>query len=187
MVPPRTSRTALLSLLGVLALAGTAAAQNLESAQQLSPVFRAGVSFLIDLVVGGILVAAAPAYTRDAIAEIRDDPGGSFLWGLGIGIGGLIVLVLLAITIIGLLVAIPGFLAFILLGIVGGALATVLLGSLVTGTASGGSPPLGVSVAVGALIAAVLSLVPIIGGVILFVVDTLGLGVVGRNLIRSWV
>ncbi|POG57134.1 hypothetical protein [Haloferax marisrubri] len=185
MVPPRT-RTALLSLLGVLALAGTAAAQNFESAQQLSPVFRAGVSFLVDLVVGGILVAAAPAYTRDAIAEIRDDPGGSFLWGLGVGIGGLIVLVLLAITIIGLLVAIPGFLAFILLGIVGGAVSTVLLGSLVTGTASSGPPPLGVSVAVGALIAAVLSLVPILGGVILFVVDTLGLGVIGRNLIRSW-
>ncbi|MFK8213158.1 hypothetical protein [Haloferax volcanii] len=186
MVPPRT-RTALLSLLGVLALAGTAAAQNFESAPQLSPVFRAGGSFLIDLVVGGILVAAAPGYTRDAIAEIRNDPGGSFLWGLGVGIGGLIVLVLLAITIIGLLVAIPGFLAFILLSIVGGAVSTVFLGSLVTGTASGGSPPLGVSVAVGALVAAVLSLVPILGSVILFVVDMLGLGVVGRNLIRSWV
>ncbi|MBC9986372.1 hypothetical protein E4P24_08285 [Haloferax sp. AS1] len=123
MVPPRT-RTALLSLLGVLALAGTAAAQNFDSAPQLSPVFRAGGSFLIDLVVGGILVAVAPAYTRDAIAEIRDDPGGS--------------------------------------------------------------PPLGVSVAVGALVAAILSLVPILGSVILFVVDMLGLGVVGRNLVRSW-
>lgn len=87
MVPPRTSQTALLSLLGVLALAGTAAAQNFESAPQLSPMFRAGGSFLIDLVVGGILVAAAPSYTRDAIAEIRDDPDGSFLWGLGVSIG----------------------------------------------------------------------------------------------------
>ncbi|WP_424008850.1 hypothetical protein [Haloferax denitrificans] len=185
MVPPRT-RTALLSLLGVLALAGTAAAQNFESAPQISPVFRAGGSFLIDLVVGGILVAAAPAYTRDAIAEIRDDPGGSFLWGLGVGIGGVIVLVLLAITIIGLLVAIPGFLALVLLSIVGGAVSTVLLGSLVTGVASGGSPSLGVSLVVGALVAAVLSLVPILGSVILFVVDMLGLGVVGRNLYRAW-
>ncbi|MFK5602423.1 MULTISPECIES: hypothetical protein [unclassified Haloferax] len=185
MVPPRT-RTTLLSLLSVLALAGTAAAQNFDSAPQLSPVFRAGGSFLIDLVVGGILVAVAPAYTRDAIAEIRDDPGGSFLWGLGVSIGGVIVLVLLAITIIGLLVAIPGFLALVLLSIVGGAVSTVFLGSLVTGTASGGSPPLGVSVAVGALVAAILSLVPILGSVILFVVDMLGLGVVGRNLVRSW-
>ncbi|EMA01229.1 hypothetical protein [Haloferax denitrificans] len=185
MVPPRT-RTALLSLLGVLALAGTAAAQNFESAPQISPVFRAGGSFLIDLVVGGILVAAAPAYTRDAIAEIRDDPGGSFLWGLGVGIGGVIVLVLLAITIIGLLVAIPGFLALVLLSIVGGAVSTVLLGSLVTGVASGGSPSLGVSLVVGALVAAVLSLVPVLGGVVLFVVDMLGLGVVGRNLYRAW-
>lgn len=95
-------------------------------------------------------------------------------------------LVLLAITIIGLLVAIPGFLALVLLSIVGGAVSTVFLGSLVTGTASGGSPPLGVSVAVGALVAAILSLVPILGSVILFVVDMLGLGVVGRNLVRSW-
>lgn len=186
MVPSRKIVATCLGFVCALALAGIASAQNVESAQQLSPALRASLNFGIDIVVGGILVSAVPAYTRDALTEIRRDPGGSFLWGLLVGVGGLVALVVLAITIIGLLVAVPGLIAFFVLGIVGGAIATVFIGSAVTRPLTGDRPSLAISLVVGALVAALLSVVPLVGGIVLFVVDTLGLGVVGRNLYRSW-
>ncbi|KTG30761.1 hypothetical protein [Haloferax profundi] len=189
MVPLRKPLAASLGLVSLLAFAGVTSAQTVETTQQFSPVFRGLTTFFVDIVVGGILVAALPAYTRDSISEIRDDPGGSFLWGLLVGIGGLVALVVLAITIIGLLVAIPGFVAFFVVALVGGAVATVFLGSTVTRVLSGRSqsrPSLGIALVVGAFVAAVLSVVPLVGGLVLFVVDTLGLGVVGRTLYRSY-
>ncbi|WP_416839811.1 hypothetical protein [Haloferax sp. DFSO52] len=182
----RKSLSASLGLLGLVALAGVASAQSYESASQISPIFRAGLSFAIDILVGGVLVAALPTYTRETLAEIRDDPGGSFLWGLLVGIGGLIALIVLAITVIGLIVAIPGFLLFIVLSVAGGAIATVFLGSTVTRLLSDSRQSLGLSLVIGALIAATFSVIPLIGGLVLFVVDTIGLGVVGRNVYRSW-
>ncbi|UVE49868.1 hypothetical protein KU306_13235 [Haloferax larsenii] len=186
MVPPRKSTSIGLTLLGVLALAGVASAQPVESTPQFSPTIQAAGSFIFNLVVGGLLVAAAPKFTRNLIDEIRSDPGESFIWGLLVGIGGLIVLVILAITIIGLLVAIPGFLAFFVLAIVAGGIATVFIGSLVVGMTSSESPSLGLSLVVGALITGVLSAIPFLGGLVLFIANTLGLGVLGRNIYESW-
>ncbi|WP_411968620.1 hypothetical protein [Haloferax sp. YSSS75] len=185
MVSPRRPLFATLGLLCVLAFAGVASAQNVDTARQLSPALRASVGFVVDVVVGGILVAALPSYTRDALDRIWRKPGESFLWGLLVGIGGLIALVVLALTVIGLLVAIPGFFAFILLAVVGGALATVFIGHSLVGRFGSGSPPLGVSLVVGALVAAVLSVVPLVGGLVLFVVDTLGLGILGKDLYET--
>ena len=182
MVSPRRPLSATLGLLCVLALAGVASAQNADAARHLSPALRASVSFAVDLVVGGILVATLPAYTNDALDRIWRNPGESFLWGLLVGIGGLVALVVLALTVIGLLVAIPGFVVFVLLAIAGGALATVFIGRSIVGRLGSGSPTLGVSLVVGAFVAAILSVVPIVGGLVLFVVDTLGFGILGRDL-----
>ncbi|KAB1196163.1 MULTISPECIES: hypothetical protein [Haloferax] len=186
MVPSRKSLTAGFGLLSLLVLAGVASAQPSESVAQASPAIRASMSFVVNLVVGGILIAVLPAYTRNALGEIRDDPGGSFIWGLGIGIGGLIAIIVLAITIIGLVVAIPGILLFVALSAAGSAVATVFLGSTVARLLSNSRPPLSLSLVIGALVTAAFSVVPLVGGLILFVVETVGLGVVGRDLYRSW-
>lgn len=185
MVSPRRPLAATLGLLCVLAFAGVTSAQNADAARQLSPALRASVSFVVDLVVGGILVVAVPAYTNDALDRIWRKPGESFLWGLLVGIGGLVALVVLAITVIGLLVAIPGLVVFFLLAIAGGALATVFIGHAIVGRLGSGSPSLGISLVVGAFVAAILSVVPIVGGLVLFVVDTLGLGVLGKDLYET--
>lgn len=182
MVPSRTPLLATVGFACVLAFAGVASAQNADAVRQLSPALRATVGFVVDVVAGGVLVAALPSYTRDALDRIRRTPGESFLWGLLVGIGGLVALVVLAITVIGLLIAIPGFVVFFLLAIAGGALATVFLGHVVVGRLGSNRPSLGVSLLVGAVVAAILSVVPLVGGLVLFVVDTLGLGVVGKDL-----
>lgn len=182
MVSLRKSLAPTLGLLCLVAFTGVASAQNADSVRQLSPALRASVSFAVDLVVGGILVASVPGYTRDALDRIWRKPGESFLWGLLVGIGGLVALVVLAITVVGLLVAIPGLVVFVLLGVGGGAIATVFIGHSIVGRLGGTSSSLGVSLVVGAAIAAVLSVVPVVGGLVLFVVDTLGLGILGKDL-----
>ncbi len=63
-----------------------------------------------NFVAGGLLVALAPKFARERVRAIRDDPGSAFVWGLLTGIGVPILLALAAVTIIGLLIAIPGYL-----------------------------------------------------------------------------
>ncbi|MFC7203456.1 hypothetical protein ACFQJC_08025 [Haloferax namakaokahaiae] len=191
MVPSRSTAIAGLGLASLLAFVGVASAQSVpagsvETASQLSPTIRGAATFIVDLVVGGILVAAAPRYTRNSIANIRDNPGESLVWGLGLGIGGAIVIFILAITVIGLIVAIPAGIALAILGIVGGAVATVLLGSVLGEVATSGELSLALALVVGAFVAAVLSVIPILGGLVMFVVDSLGLGIVGKQLYTSW-
>ncbi|WP_410764506.1 hypothetical protein [Haloferax sp. DFSO60] len=191
MVPSRSATIAGLGLASVLAFVGVASAQSVpmgsvETASQLSPTIRAAITFIVDLVVGGILVAVAPRYTENSIAKIRDDPGGSFIWGLGIGIGGALLILALFLTVIGIIVAIPLGLALVILGVVGGAIATVLLGSILANPVSDRMPSLGLSLVIGALAAAILSVIPVVGALVMFIVDTIGLGIVSRELYRSW-
>ncbi|AHZ21227.1 hypothetical protein E6P09_11605 [Haloferax mediterranei ATCC 33500] len=186
MVPPRKSLPTLLSLLGVLALAGTAAAQNFGSTPEISPMARAGVNFAINLVVGGILVAAAPEYTRGSIAEVRSAPGRSIAWGFGILVAVVIGIIASSlIPLLGILLVLLESLAFVILIVVGSAVATVLFGSIVVTPVTGRSPSLGVALVVGAVGTAFLSIIPVFGALVLFIVNLLGLGVVSRNAYLS--
>jgi hypothetical protein len=191
MVPSRRATIAGVGLASVLAFVGVASAQSVptgsvDAASRLSPTIRAAITFLTDLVVGGILVAAAPRYTRTSIDKIRNEPGESFIWGLGLGIGGTIAIIILAITIIGLIVAIPAGIVLVILGVVGGAVSTVFLGTILGEKVTGGTLSLAVALAIGAFTAAVLSVIPILGGLVMFVVDSFGLGIVGKQLYTSW-
>lgn len=64
-------------------------------------------TFLTTLVVGAILVALAPDYTRRLMADVRDDPVGSFVYGVVLLVVLVVLTVLLAITLIGIVLAIP--------------------------------------------------------------------------------
>ncbi|WP_256300119.1 hypothetical protein [Haloarchaeobius salinus] len=67
----------------------------------------AGSAFLTTLVVGAIMIALAPDYTRRKMETVREDVVGSFVYGLVLLLALVVVTVLLAVTIIGIVLAIP--------------------------------------------------------------------------------
>jgi hypothetical protein len=175
----------LASAVAVCALAGIATAQPEMSSDiglGVRVASRFGVVLVINLLLGGGLLLLAPEYARRMVAEIRDDAGTAFLWGLLVGIALPIALVLIAITIIGLLITIPGLIALFFLGLVGNAVTICWLGTLLTGH----DTPDGAAVGVGALGLALVGAVPVLGNLVTTLVGFFGLGVVGRDLYASW-
>jgi len=173
------------SVAAACSLAGVAVAQP-EVGSELGLATRIGLRFavvlVINLVLGGALLALAPEYARRMVASIRDDAGTAFLWGLLAGIAVPIALVLIAITIIGLLVTIPGLIALFLVGLVGNAVTICWVGTLLTGR----DDPDGMAVGVGAAVLAIVGAIPILGNLVTTLVSFFGLGVVGRDLYTSW-
>lgn len=168
----------------LLALQGLAVAQSSGPAFEPGLGTRVATGFVISLVVylllGGALAAFAPRYADETVREIEDDPGGAFLWGLIAGIAVPIALLVLAVTIIGLVVAIPGFVLLVLVGIVGNAVTVAWVG-----TALSDGELDGTAVGIGALVLAVLAAIPVVGNLLTTVVGFFGLGVVSRRLYES--
>jgi MFS family permease len=140
-------------------------------------------AFLGQLLLGGLAVLLGPKYVRKRISDIRDRPGEAFLWGLIVTIPIPIVLVLIAITIIGLVVTIPGLILVAVVGLVGNAVSIVWIGSLLTATNDrvGGKEAL-----LGAVVLAVPAAIPVLGNFVTSIVGLFGTGVVGKTLYESW-
>ncbi|QLH76278.1 hypothetical protein HZS55_02705 [Halosimplex rubrum] len=64
-------------------------------------------TFLTTLIVGAILVAIAPAFLEDRMAAVLDDPVGSFVYGVLVLIFLALAILVLFVTIIGVVVALP--------------------------------------------------------------------------------
>lgn len=169
----------------VCALAGVATAQP-ETGSDIGlgahVAVRFGVVLIVNLLLGGGLFVLAPEYARRMVAEIRDDAGAAFLWGLLVGVALPVALVLIAITIIGLVITIPGLIALFFVGLVGNAVTICWLGTLLTGH----DGPDGAAVGVGALVLALVGAVPVLGNLVTTFVGFFGLGVVGHDLYTSW-
>lgn len=175
------------ALLAVLSLPGVAAAAQPGSGGGPGLWSGIGIRFvaglLLNLVLGGALIAFASRYARERVDEVNRRPGATFVWGLAVGLGGAVLVVALAITVIGLLVAIPGAIGLVVVGLVGNAVTVVWLGDLVV--RDEGDPGVA-AVAVGALLLAALGAVPVLGNPLTTLAGTFGLGAVGRELVRSW-
>ncbi|QZP38389.1 hypothetical protein [Halobaculum magnesiiphilum] len=171
--------------LAALAFVGVAAAQYSDPRASLDLTTRIGVQFavgfVINLLLGGALVALSPGYADDKLDQFSSDPGETIVWGLIVGIGVPIVLVILAFTIIGLVITIPGILILAGVGIVGSAVMVVVVGDVVTDGGAGGT-----TVLVGALVLALLTAIPFVGGLINWLVGLPGIGMVGHDLYRGW-
>lgn len=166
-----------------LALVGTAATQSPNAAPELGIGVRFAVVLVVNLVLAGALVALGPRYATKTVSDLREDPGGAFVWGLAVGVGGPILLAILAITIIGLVVAIPGAVALGILGIVGSAVTVVWIGDLLVG---GQGAVGGKAAVVGALALSVPESVPILGSLVTAVLGFFGLGVVSAGVYGAW-
>lgn len=186
--PAVVAAIAVTATLAVIAVAGVATAQpgatdprsSLDLGTRLA--VNVGAGFVVNLLLGGALVALGPEYAAKKFDEFRDDAGETVVWGLIVGIGVPIALAVLAITIIGLVVAIPGVFVLAAVGIVGSAVMVGIIGSFLTH----GDDPDGTAVLVGALVLAIATAIPVLGGLINWLVTLPGVGMVGHDLYRSW-
>jgi len=121
----------------VLALACTAtvaAAQPGAGLDQpnFSPLVRAIGGFVFTLLVGGVTLALAPGYVDRVVRQVSEETFGSFLRGVGVMALVIGLAVILAMTVVGIVVAIPLLLVFAVLAIVGNALGYLSLLSAVS-------------------------------------------------------
>ncbi|MDZ7701007.1 MAG: hypothetical protein U5J98_02455 [Halobacteriales archaeon] len=131
----------------------------------------------MSFVLGAILLLAFPARTDGIRDRVRDDPLTSALYGLVVLVGVPILLVFVAITIIGIPLAVIGALLFALAAWVGSVIGRYAVGGWLLGYV--GAENRWAALLVGMLAVGLVGLVPVLGGLVEFVVLLLGLGALG--------
>lgn len=148
--------------------------QQYNQYQEIDPMTSAIGSFVLTLVVGAILLAVAPGYVERLGEDINAEPLANFGWGILVLIGVIVVSVVLFITVVGAILAIPLLLAFVIAAIVGQVLAYIaVLGRWVDDEWQ--------ALGAGAVVAGALNLIPGIGGLIGFVIGSIGIGAIVRD------
>ena len=174
---------AVVGLVGLACLADPAAAQSIPDTPR-RPVFGPAVSFVaglaVNLVLGALVVGVAPDYSRAIVGRIRSEPVESFFFGIAVLIATVVAAIVLAITIIGLVVLVPGAFVLAIVGVVANVLATVTVGAVATGWTEDSS--LWTSVAVGAAVVALLTAIPLVNGLANFVLGSLGMGAIAARI-----
>lgn len=126
------------------------------------------------LVIGGLLILLAPEYTETVTDRSLREPGTAFLWGLGLTFAVIVGSLVLALTVVGLLIAVPLLLAFSLYALVASEVGFLAAGRLV-------SDDWGTAFPVALIVAAVAGGVPLLGGLIAFVLSCIGIGAVAME------
>lgn len=171
--PIQSSRTvAVAVLLGVVVYTAPALAQQPGPGPG-SEIGLLGVSLLVQavfgalitLTVGGGWILLAEEYTERTTDRVLEQPGRTFLYGLAIAIATFVLAVLLVITIVGVVVAIPLFVALVVIA---------ELGYLAVGRAvvDDWLAVLGVAVVAAAFAGGV----PVLGGLVGFVLSCMAYG-----------
>jgi len=135
-------------------------------------------TFLTTLLVGAVLVALAPEYTRRKMDAVREDPVGSFVYGLVSLVGLAAAILLLFFTLIGIPLVIVLFLVALVLWSVGAAIAFLAIASQFVDPEDGWLVPL----LLAAGINGGLTLTGV-GGVVGFVVGAAGFGAILRDFL----
>lgn len=158
-------------------------AQSVSQPAGLSPGLAAVARFVGGvigaLIAAGLTLLVAPEFARRRVDDLRADPAVGLVWGLVAGVAVPVVLVLIAATGVGLVVAVPLFLVVFVHAVAGSGVAVLWVGSfLVDGDT-------GRRVAAGTVSLAVLAAIPLLGGLLTTLVSTCGLGVVARATCES--
>lgn len=134
-------------------------------------------TFVGTLIIGALLLALAPDFTERIIDTIEDEPVTSFLWGLGIFVALVAIVIVLFITLIGIFIAVPLIIVMIFVSLFGGALVFINIGERLLEAADVETSHWG-HLVVGALVATVLAAIPFIGGLANFVINSVGVGAI---------
>lgn len=137
-------------------------------------------SFLVNLVLGAVLLTALPRFSASVADRVASAPLRSGLVGLGVIVGVPILLVLLLITVVGIPLSLAGMVAFALLTWIAVVYGRFAIGTWLLSLAGAGNR--WVALVLGLLIGAILSLVPIVGGLLNAIIFLLGLGAISLVL-----
>nr|WP_321575765.1 hypothetical protein [Halosolutus amylolyticus] len=105
-------------------------------------------AFLTTLAVGAIMVAVAPDYVDRMTTTVLEEPLGSFLYGFLSLLAVLFLAVVLSITIVGILVALPLLLVAYVVWAIGSVVAYLAIGERLVGRDDGRLKPLLVGAAI---------------------------------------
>lgn len=147
--------------------------------------FDLGLSLFADFVLttavlalfGAIVLWLAPTFTDDGVEYLHAEPVEALLYGLVALVITTVTAFVFAITIVGLLVVIPGLIVLALLGVGATTVAVIALGSWLQQTVGGAQATgYGVPLLVGAVVWAAVELVPVAGDLFVFALSTMGYG-----------
>lgn len=163
---------------GIVALSGVASAQDPvnNSVTDVPPLWRAVANFVLTLLLGAALVGWGYNYVARITGRIREEPGASFAWGLGLlvvaAVGGAILAVLGGI--LGSLIFVAIVLGLLVVAVVGTIMAYLtLFGAVVENQ--------WVALGLTAITSAVVSFVPVVGPIVGFVTTSVGVGAIARD------
>lgn len=131
-------------------------------------------AFVLNLLIGALLLGLFPRFSEGVAERVQHSPLRTGLIGLGAVVGTPILLVALLLTVIGIPIAIVGLLAFALLTWIGLIYGRFAVGAWLLSLVEVDNSWL--ALVVGLVIGAILSFVPVVGGIINAVIFLLGLG-----------
>jgi len=144
---------------------------------------RAIGAFLGTLVVGGLLLVFLEDAFERVVGVVETEPVSSFFWGLGFLIALVVVVVVLVVTIVGILIAVPLVIVALLVDFAGSAAVYVSVGSRIAEAADWKASRWG-HLLVGAVVAGLVAALPVVGGLVSFVVGGIGVGAIARDWYR---
>ncbi len=129
------------------------------------------------LILGLLLLALVPAAASTVETRVRDSPIPAFAIGLAALIAAVILGLILFVTVVGIPIAVLGWL-FVIAGVMlAGLVVSLALGRLILGKTSLGDNRYALFI-VGFVILNILYLIPFLGGLVRFVVVCLGFGAI---------
>lgn len=137
---------------------------------------------VVSVVIAALLIHLGTGFTRSTEQYVRTEPVESGLIGFGLSIGVLVASFVLILTLIGALVGVPLFFAYLIVFLAGQVIAQIAIGHLVLREVGGGaeSPPsiktLWIAFVVGTVAVFVLTFVPYVGTLVNLAVGSLGVG-----------
>ena len=140
--------------------------------------------FVGDLLLGAVLLRVAPRFADSAVDTIRAEPVSTGAVGLAAVLGTLVAVALLAVTIVGLPIAVGLLLSFLLFVWIARIYGQYAVGSLALSRTGYGNRYF--ALVVGVVGVTVLGIVPYLGTVVGIVVLGLGAGIVALGLRSLW-
>lgn len=138
-------------------------------------------AFILNLLLGVLLLGLFPKFSDRVATRVETDPAKTGLVGFGVLLGIPILLILVAITVIGIPLSIIGVLAFLVFSWIGLVYGRFAIGSWLLSYADVDNK--WAALAVGLLLAVFLGQIPIIGGLLNFIIFLLGLGALVIGLV----
>lgn len=161
--------------------------EDLGTDQQLPAIPGAYVSayfFLVNLLVGLLLLAVFPSFSRGLVDRTTDRPGITGLVGFGAFVGIPIALVLVAITVVGFPLSVAGFFVWVLGIWIGSIYGRYLVGAWLLEQVDRENRWL--ALVVGVIVVAVAVRIPIVGGLLDLAVLIWGLGALALGLVAAY-